>query len=63
MALVDQDAALLVEDNNAESELIENVKSLLLDENKRKEMTSAIAKFARPDATKQIVDIVEKILS
>jgi UDP-N-acetylglucosamine--N-acetylmuramyl-(pentapeptide) pyrophosphoryl-undecaprenol N-acetylglucosamine transferase len=63
MALVGQDAALLVKDKDAESELIENVKSLLLDENKRKEMTSAIAKFARPDATKQIVDIVEKILS
>ncbi len=62
MALVNHNAALLVKDSEAEIKLIENVKVLLLDENKRNEMTSAIAKFARPDATKHIVDIIENIL-
>ena len=63
MALVDQNAALLVKDSEARSKLVENVKNLLMNESKRKEMSTALVKFARPEATKHIVDIIENILT
>ena len=63
MALVNKNAAILVKDNEAESKLLETINDLLTHPSKQNEMTQAIEKFAKPEATKHIVDIIETILS
>jgi UDP-N-acetylglucosamine--N-acetylmuramyl-(pentapeptide) pyrophosphoryl-undecaprenol N-acetylglucosamine transferase len=62
MALVSKNAALLTKDSEARDSLVKEIKCLLADENKQKEMSSELAKFAKPEATKDIVDIIENII-
>lgn len=52
--LTRQNAALLVADNRASSELVDAAMQLLEDESKQKELTQNIAKLARPDAAEEI---------
>jgi UDP-N-acetylglucosamine--N-acetylmuramyl-(pentapeptide) pyrophosphoryl-undecaprenol N-acetylglucosamine transferase len=62
MALVSKNAALLTKDSEAKNTLINEVKDLLADLSKQKEMAVELAKFAKPEATKHIVDIIENII-
>jgi len=55
-ALISQNAALLVTDVDAKSELINKILSLIKDENLQKQLADNIEKLARPDAAEQIVE-------
>ena len=58
MQLVDAGAALMVYNKETELVLIPKLQELLRDKNKQEEMKANIAKFARPNAADDIVDIV-----
>ena len=60
--LTRQNAALLVADNRAASELVDAATQLLEDESKRKELTQNITKLARPDAATEIAQEVLKLI-
>jgi UDP-N-acetylglucosamine--N-acetylmuramyl-(pentapeptide) pyrophosphoryl-undecaprenol N-acetylglucosamine transferase len=60
MALVNNDAAILIKDSEAREDLIERVISLAKDENQQRKLSEAIAKMGKPNATK---DIVSEILN
>jgi UDP-N-acetylglucosamine--N-acetylmuramyl-(pentapeptide) pyrophosphoryl-undecaprenol N-acetylglucosamine transferase len=60
MALVKNDAAILIKDSEAREDLIERVISLAKDENQQRKLSEAIAKMGKPNATK---DIVSEILN
>jgi UDP-N-acetylglucosamine--N-acetylmuramyl-(pentapeptide) pyrophosphoryl-undecaprenol N-acetylglucosamine transferase len=62
MALVNKNAALLIKDADAKNNLIKEVKRLLSDTKTQKELASELVKFAKPDATKHIVDIIENTI-
>jgi UDP-N-acetylglucosamine--N-acetylmuramyl-(pentapeptide) pyrophosphoryl-undecaprenol N-acetylglucosamine transferase len=55
MALVNENAAILVRDEEASNSLIKKVLELLRDENKQKELAKNILKLAKPNASKEIV--------
>lgn len=57
--LTRQNAALLVADNRAASELVDAAMQLLEDEPKQKELTQNIAKLSRPDAA---IEIAREVL-
>lgn len=61
MALVNKNAAILVKDNEAKNELIEKTAELLGSEDKLKQLSEAIAQLGKPNASKMIVDELEKI--
>lgn len=60
--LARQNAALLIADNRAASELVDAAMRLLEDEAKQKELTQNIAKLARPDAATEIAREVLKLV-
>ncbi len=62
LALVDKNAAVMVKDANAKSELINNLLELIKDDNKCVEMGVKLQKLAKPDADELIVDEVFKII-
>jgi UDP-N-acetylglucosamine--N-acetylmuramyl-(pentapeptide) pyrophosphoryl-undecaprenol N-acetylglucosamine transferase len=62
MALVNKDAALLVSDKNAKSELVDKALQLLSDNDRMNVLTRNIATLARPNATQDIVKEIEKII-
>ncbi len=59
--LTRQNAALLIPDNRAASELVDTAMQLLEDEPKKKELTRSIAKLARPDAAIEIAREVMRL--
>lgn len=61
-AVVEKDGAILIEEKNLETfqELFEN---LLKNENRQRELSKNIKKLALPNATKTIVDEIEKLIS
>lgn len=61
--LTRQNAALLIADNQAASELVEAAMQLLEDEPKQTELTQNIAKLARPDAATEIAREVLRLLN
>ena len=61
MALVNKNAAILVKDIEAKNHLIAKAIELIGSENKLKELSEAIAKMGKPNASKMIVDELEKI--
>jgi len=61
MSLVDKNAAILVKDKEASKVLVENISSLLSDENKRKSLEENILYFGRPDAAIKIATEILKI--
>ena len=63
MALVEKNAAILVKDIDAPSQLITNTLKLLKDKDKCESLSKAIYSLGKPNATGAIVDEVERILS
>ena len=63
MRLVDANAALIVKNSETEKELLPTVFNLVKDDEKQKQMRHNIESFAKPNATEDIVDQIEKILN
>jgi UDP-N-acetylglucosamine--N-acetylmuramyl-(pentapeptide) pyrophosphoryl-undecaprenol N-acetylglucosamine transferase len=61
MALVNKNAAILVKDIEAKNELIAKAIELIGSEDKLKQLSEAIAQLGKPNASKMIVDELEKI--
>jgi len=61
-ALVDENAAYLIKDNEAEIELPKLLKYLINNDMKLKEISANMSKFASPNATELIVDEIEKLI-
>jgi UDP-N-acetylglucosamine--N-acetylmuramyl-(pentapeptide) pyrophosphoryl-undecaprenol N-acetylglucosamine transferase len=62
MALVEKDAALLVADKDARENLVDEALKLLFDEQLAAKLGVNIKKLARPNATEDIVNEIEKII-
>lgn len=63
MALVEKEAAVMVRDSDAGSKLLKVALDLVDNEERRMELSKNVKNLARPDATKDIVDQVEKLVS
>jgi len=62
MALVKEEAALMVKDTEVEEKLVAEVIALVKDEEKRKVLMQNVTKFAKPDAANEIVDELLKLV-
>jgi UDP-N-acetylglucosamine--N-acetylmuramyl-(pentapeptide) pyrophosphoryl-undecaprenol N-acetylglucosamine transferase len=63
MALVNEDAALLVADKDAKTKLVDEALKLLFDESRAKRLGENILKLARPNATEDIVNEIERLIN
>lgn len=63
MAIVEQNAGLCVEEKNLDQAFLPTLTELLNNVNQQKELGKNIKQLAKPNATKDIVDLVEKIMS
>ncbi len=61
MALVNEEAAILVRDNEAREILIKTALDLIEDKDKASKLSENIAKLGKPNATAAIVDVIEKV--
>jgi UDP-N-acetylglucosamine--N-acetylmuramyl-(pentapeptide) pyrophosphoryl-undecaprenol N-acetylglucosamine transferase len=62
MALVNKQAAQLVADKDARITLVDEVLKLIFDEQRTATLTENISNLARPNATNEIVDEIEKLI-
>jgi UDP-N-acetylglucosamine--N-acetylmuramyl-(pentapeptide) pyrophosphoryl-undecaprenol N-acetylglucosamine transferase len=62
MALVDKEAAVMVKDKDAEVTLVDTALKLIFDEQRAHKLSQQIAKLAKPEATEDIVNEIEKLL-
>jgi UDP-N-acetylglucosamine--N-acetylmuramyl-(pentapeptide) pyrophosphoryl-undecaprenol N-acetylglucosamine transferase len=62
MALVNEDAALMVKDVEAKNTLVSEVLKLVYDEPLAEKLSINIGKWAKPQATEDIVDEIEKLI-
>jgi UDP-N-acetylglucosamine--N-acetylmuramyl-(pentapeptide) pyrophosphoryl-undecaprenol N-acetylglucosamine transferase len=62
MALVEKNAALFVADKDAKEKLVDAALQLLFDEAKSSKLRENILKLARPNATEDIVNEIEKLI-
>lgn len=62
-AIVDENAAIMIREAELDSNFETEFKKLLADENLQKQLGENIIALAKPNATKHIVDIAEKILT
>ncbi len=62
LALVHQDAAIIIEDHQISDRLVPSVINLLSDESQMQTLSQNIIKLARPNADQLIADELEKIL-
>ena len=62
MALVDKDAAVMVKDKDARQVLVDEMLKLLFDESRSQKLRENIATLARPQATEDIVNEIEKLI-
>jgi UDP-N-acetylglucosamine--N-acetylmuramyl-(pentapeptide) pyrophosphoryl-undecaprenol N-acetylglucosamine transferase len=62
MALVEKDAAILITDKEAKTKLVDEALKLLFDENRAKRLAENILQLARPRATEDIVNEIEKLI-
>jgi len=62
MALVEKDAALMITDKEAGVKLVEEALKLLFDEGRAGKLRANIAQLARPNATDDIVNEIEKLI-
>ena len=62
MALVEKNAALLVRDNEIDEKLFATAFDVVNDEERCEKLAGEIKKLAKPEATKTIVDEVEKLV-
>ncbi|HEX4887098.1 MAG TPA: undecaprenyldiphospho-muramoylpentapeptide beta-N-acetylglucosaminyltransferase [Luteibaculaceae bacterium] len=62
MSLVNSQAALIVKEENCADQLVQTAIELLGNRGKRLELAGKIAALARPNATEEIVDQIEKLV-
>lgn len=62
MSLVNESAAIMIKDADARESLISESLKLLYDENQCEKLKENISRLARPGATEDIVDEIEKII-
>ena len=62
MALVENKAAILIKDSDLERQLFQQAFSLLTDESRLKSLSENINKLARPNAAKDIVDVILDVI-
>ena len=62
MALVNENAAVSISDENAQSDLIDTVLQIFKDEKRMQELGENISKLALPNAAEQIVDEILKLV-
>jgi len=62
LAIVKEDAAIMIEEKNLDNEFEKAFVDLISSEEKRKKLSLNIQKLAKPNATKAIADEVEKLL-
>ena len=62
MALVAKDAAVMVSDKEARTSLVDEALRLLFDELRANKLSESIAALARPSATEDIVNEIEKLI-
>lgn len=62
MALAQKDAAIVVPDKEANDKLIDTALSLMFDASRSARLRENISLFAKPNATRDIVDEIEKLL-
>lgn len=62
MALVEKDAAVMVQDKEARTKLVDEALKLLFDESRARKLSDNIALLARPSATEDIVNEIEKLI-
>jgi UDP-N-acetylglucosamine--N-acetylmuramyl-(pentapeptide) pyrophosphoryl-undecaprenol N-acetylglucosamine transferase len=62
MSLVEQNAALLVKDKDAKEELVQTALRLLQDADKQRELSQNIQKLAKPNAAKEIAEVVRRLV-
>ena len=62
MALVDKHAAALVKDKEAGEKLVDAALKLLFDEQESNRLRENIAKLAKPNATRDIVNEIEQLI-
>ena len=62
-ALADKDAAILIADKDAKERLVDSALKLLADEQQANKLRINIAKLAKPDATKDIVNEIERLIA
>jgi UDP-N-acetylglucosamine--N-acetylmuramyl-(pentapeptide) pyrophosphoryl-undecaprenol N-acetylglucosamine transferase len=62
MSLVEQNAALLVKDKDAKEELVQTALRLLQDADKQRELSRNIQKLAKPNAAKEIAEVVRRLV-
>jgi UDP-N-acetylglucosamine--N-acetylmuramyl-(pentapeptide) pyrophosphoryl-undecaprenol N-acetylglucosamine transferase len=61
-ALVDVDAAMIVRDIEAREKLVEEALKLIADDSRCAQLSTNIKKLAKPNATKDIVNEIEKLI-
>jgi UDP-N-acetylglucosamine--N-acetylmuramyl-(pentapeptide) pyrophosphoryl-undecaprenol N-acetylglucosamine transferase len=61
-ALVDKNAALMITDKDAQERLVDAALKLLADEQEANKLRVNIARLARPDATRDIVNEIERLI-
>lgn len=62
LALVQKQAALLVTDKDARDTLVDEAMKLLFDAHRAEQLRTNIAKLAKPNATREIVNEIEKLI-
>lgn len=62
MALVNENAALYIKDNECRNNLFQKLHDLIQNQELGEKLSKQIKKLARPDATEQIVNTIEKFL-
>ncbi len=62
MALVNKSAAVMVKDKDAQTTLVETALKLIFDEQRAHKLSENIAMLAKPKATEDIVNEIEKLL-
>lgn len=63
MALVKNDAAILVKDAEAKERVMEAAFEVVKDESKREQLSKAIREMAKPNASSDIVDVIERLVT
>jgi UDP-N-acetylglucosamine--N-acetylmuramyl-(pentapeptide) pyrophosphoryl-undecaprenol N-acetylglucosamine transferase len=61
-ALVDKDAAIMITDKDAGSKLVDEALKLIFSDARKEELRVNIAKLAKPNATRDIVNEIEKLI-
>lgn len=63
MALKEKDAAVVITDKDAPETLVDEALKLLFDEQRAQKLSENISKMARPDATNDIVNEIERLIN